>query len=179
MYPTDGVSVFSKGPAKAHRELRSMRGHRVAITAEGKEKYAALARKLALFGRAGGLERLYAVTPGPYGSLLGRTPSGDATTAGRLTIDSGGSYARFDPSADVVRCLVTGSLSGLTPTSRILAIAIRGKVVAVTRTFVRSGDVRFQAVVAPEHFRRGTNPIAVYLVEGTARSPTLTLIQAV
>lgn len=179
MYPTDGVTVFSDGPAKTHRELRAMRGHRVPISAEGKEKYAVVARKLAIFGRSGGLERLYDVMPGPYASLLGRTPSGGATAAGRLTIDSVASYSRFDPSADVVRCLVTGSLSGLTPSSRILALAVRGKVVALTRTFVRSGDVRFQAVVAPEHFRRGANPIAVYLVEGTRASPTLRLIQAV
>lgn len=177
MYPTDGFSMFSKEPARTEREMRAMRGHRVDVGVDGKAKYAVVDRKLDLFGRTGGLERLYAITPGAYQELLGRSVAGvTAAAPGRATIDSAGSYRRFDPSADVVRCLMTGSLSGVSQTPWVLAIAVEGRVVALTRTYVRSGQVRFNAMVAPESFRRGTNKVTVYLVEGGSGARNLRLI---
>lgn len=181
MYPTDGVSVFSTAPARIQRVTRSMRGHRVTWGVDGKEKYAVVERKLELFGRAGGVERLYAIAPGSYEGLLGRevAAAGDGPVSGGAAIDSAAAYERFDPSAGLVRCLVTGTLSGFAQTPRILAIRVLGRVVAVTRTFVRSGAVRFHAMIAPEAFRRGSNTIGVYLVQGSPKTPSLRFISSI
>ncbi|MEX2554733.1 MAG: sulfatase-like hydrolase/transferase [Actinomycetota bacterium] len=177
MYATDGISMFAKEPSPAERAMLATRGFRVTVRADGAEKYAVVERKLDLFGRAGGLERLYAITPGSFHELLGRSVSGvTAGTAGRVAIDSAGSYQRFDPSADVIRALMTGSLSGVSQAPRVLAIAVQGRVVAVTRTYLRSGRVRFNAMVAPESFRRGANKVEVFLVEGGLGARELRLI---
>jgi hypothetical protein len=177
MYPTNGVSMFSNAPARTQRVMRAMRGHQVAVSPDGKEKFAVVERKLDLFGRTGGLERLYAITPGAFRDLLAQSVSGvTAGTTGRAAIDSAGSYQRFDPSSDVIRTLMTGSLSGVSEAPRVLAIAVQGRVVAVTRTYVRSGQVRFNAMLAPESFRRGANKVDVFLVEGGPGAHVLRLI---
>jgi hypothetical protein len=177
LYPTDGISMFSMEPARAERAMRSTRGHRVPVSPGGEEKFAVVKRKLDLFGRKGGLESLYAMTPGAFQEVLGRRVAGSSLGApGRATIDSAGSYQRFDPSADVVRALMTGSLSGVSQAPGVIAIAIEGRVVAVTQTYVRSGRVRFNAMLAPESFRRGANKVEIYLVEGASGARTLRLI---
>jgi len=177
MYPTDGVSMLAQGPAKTERMMRSLHGHHVSLGVDGKAKYAALERKLELFGPAGGIQRLYGIAPGGYREVLGRSVAGVTSgAAGRVALDSAGSYQRFDPSADVVRALMTGSLSGVSQAPRVLAIAVEGRVVAVTRTYVRSGQVRFNAMLSPESFRRGANKVEIYLVEGASGARTLRLI---
>lgn len=177
MYPTDGVSVFAPGPARTGREIRSMRGHRVSFGVGGKEKDAVLARKLALFGRTGGIERLYALAPDRYASLLGAEPPGNTGQAsGRAFIDSAESYAHLNPVARLVRCLVSGRLTGVSTTPQILAVALEGRIVAVTRTFVKSGEVRFHAMIAPDAFRRGANELKIYLVQSGDHAPALRLL---
>jgi hypothetical protein len=178
MYATDGVSMFSKEPARTDRVMRAMGGgRRVAVDPGGAEKFAVVERKFELFGRTGGLERLYTITPGAFRDLLTQSVSDvSARAPGGATIDSIASYRRLDPSADAIRCLITGSLSGVSQAPRILAIAVQGRVVAVTRTYIRSGRVRFNAMVAPESFRRGANKVEVFLVEGGLGSRELRLI---
>ncbi len=67
MYATDGVSVFSDAPPESGRLMRSMRGHRVPLGVDGEAKSRrSCTASSELFGEAGGLERLFAITPGPY-----------------------------------------------------------------------------------------------------------------
>jgi hypothetical protein len=157
--------------------MRATRGFAVDVGLDGKGKYAVVERKLDLFGQTGGVQRLYWIAPGRYREILGRSVSGvTAGATGRATIDSAGSYQRFDPSADVIRALMTGRLSGVSQAPRVLAIAVQGRVVAVTRTYLRSGQVRFNAMLAPDSFRRGANKVEVFLVEGGPGAPVLRLI---
>ncbi|MGH2727457.1 MAG: sulfatase-like hydrolase/transferase [Actinomycetota bacterium] len=178
LYPTDGVSMFAPGPARTTREIRSMRGHGLTFGVSGEEKDAVVARKLALFGKRGGVERLYRLAPDRYESLIGLEISGKGggSASSRASIDSAGSYAHFDPAARLVRCLVTGHLEGVSTTQQILAVVVQGRVVAVTRTFVKSGEVRFHAMISPDAFRRGANTLAIYLVQPGAHAPVLRLI---
>ena len=172
MYPTDGVSVFAE--PRTERVIRSMRGHRVALGADAEDVLAIVRRKIRLFGASGGVERLYTITPGPYAELLGTTvPRTTSAVPGTVSVDSAASYQRFDPAAGVVRCLVTGSLRGVSGPRPVVAVTVRGKVVAVTRAFVRGGQTRFHAMVPLDVFRRGANDVAVYLVDDRSGSVTL------
>ena len=174
MHPTDGVSVFADGPTRTERVIRSMRGHRVVVGAGGEDVLAIVRRKIRLFGEAGGLERLYTITPGPYAELLGTSvPDRMSAVRGNVTIDSAASYERFDPAAGVVRSLVMGSLRGVSGTQPVLAVTVRGRVVAVTRAFVRDGRTRFHAMVPLDAFRKGENDVGVYLVDDRSGSVTL------
>ena len=174
MYATDGVSVFSDAPPLGERLMRSMRGHRVPLGVDDNDVASIVRRKLRLFREAGGLERLYAITPGPYTGLLGtNVPDGTSASPGSAVIDSASSYGRFDPAADVVRCLVTGTLRGVSGTQPVVAVSVRGRIVAVTRAFLRGGQTRFYAMVPPDAFRKGANDLAVYLVDDRSGSVTL------
>lgn len=53
----------------------------------------------------------------------------------------------------------------------MLAFALNGSVVAVTRTFVREGEPFFAAVLPPRHFRAGRNALEIFAVtqNGTTR----------
>ena len=179
MYPTDGISVFSDGPALTERVMRSMRGHRIPLGVDGDDVSPIVREKLRLFGETGGLERLYAITPGPYAGLLGTiVPAGTSAAPGSAAIGAAASYGRFDPSAGVVRSLVTGTLRGVSGTQPVVAISLQGRVVAVTRAFVRGGQTRFHAMVPPDAFRKGANEIQVYLVDDRSGSVTLRRIPA-
>ncbi|MGH2785642.1 MAG: hypothetical protein ACRDJ1_10290, partial [Actinomycetota bacterium] len=126
------------------------------------------------FGADGGPARFYAITPGPYGALLGSSAApGTSTSPGRVSIDSASSYARFDPAAGVVRCLVAGTLRGVPGVQPVVAVTVGGRVAAVTRAFLRGGEIRFHAMIPLEAFRKGTNVIEVYLVEARNGAPSL------
>ena len=174
MYATEGVSVFADGATRTAREMRAMRGHRVSLGVDEEALRAAVRRKIALFGSSGGIERVYAATPGPYRDLLGRSiATASGTAPGRVVIDSGDAYDRFDPAAGEARFLMTGRLTGVPGDQPVLAVAVGGKVVAVTRGYVRGGGVRFQAMLPPGAFRKGANAVAVYLVSDGAGGPFL------
>lgn len=174
MYATDGVSVFSHGPALTERLMRSMRGHRIPLGVDGDDVASVVRRKLRLFGESGGLERLYTITPGPYGGLLGTSvPAATSAAPGSAVVDSASAYGRFDPAAGVVRCLVTGTLRGVSGAQPVVAVTVRGRVVAVTRAFIRGGRTRFHAMVPLDAFREGGNDLAVYLVDDRSGSVTL------
>jgi Sulfatase len=77
-----------------------------------------------------------------------------------------------DPGADVVPALLSGTIDGIPADQHVVAIAFDGRVVAVTRAWVRGGRAEFQAMLPPEALASGTVP-ALYLVGGTGRDRTL------
>ncbi|HJR19743.1 MAG TPA: sulfatase-like hydrolase/transferase [Actinomycetota bacterium] len=173
MYPTDGISMFAEGPPLKQRVMRSMRGHRVTLGLERGAVIAAVQNKVRIFGSSGGVERLYGITPGAYGNLLGMRVAGGSSAPGSADIDFAGEYERFDPEAAIGHFLLTGTLRGVPGLQPVVAVSVRGKVVAVTRAFVRSGRIRFYAMIPPDAFQKGANPIAFYLVDDRAEPPAL------
>ena len=117
-------------------------------------KYETLARKLATFG-TGPESRLFAI--GPHArELLGRRPD-------RLPSVGAGS-TRVSLAGTTVR--LTGTISGGRPARAgiDLALAVNGRIAAVTGTFRAGATVRFAAMAPESAFRRGRNDVVVYAV---------------
>ena len=91
---------------------------------------------------------------------------------GRFELDGSGLLASVDPGAAVVPSFVTGRVYGV-PAGARLAIAVNGRVAAVTLPF-HDGDLRrFSALVAPSSFAPGANTVEVLAVTGTGSDRSL------
>ena len=55
----------------------------------------------------------------------------------------------------------------------VVAIAVNGKVAAVTRTYDSEGTRAFYSLVPPDAFVEGANDLELLLVDGTGSSRTL------
>jgi hypothetical protein len=81
-----------------------------------------------------------------------------------------------DPGAGLVPAVMSGVITGVPAEDRVVAIAVDGRVVAVTRTWIgRGGAVEFQAMLPPVAFESPTAP-ALYLVDGSGAGRTLVSI---
>jgi len=131
----------------------------------------ALERQVDLFGERDDEPGLYGIGPRP--ELLGRAVDGLAlaTAGGGPTFTSYGDTA-YDPDSPVVPVRIAGRIEGV-PAGEDVAIAVNGRIVAVTRSFDLGGDVLVSAVVPESAFRPGQNRVRVYLVEGTGEDATL------
>jgi hypothetical protein len=132
---------------------------------------AALARQVDLFGEGHHDPGLYGIGPRP--ELLGRPVDGLAlaTAGGAPTFTSYGDTA-YDPDSPVAPVRVAGRVEGA-PAGEDVAIAVNGRIVAVTRSFELAGDVLVSAVVPEGAFRPGENGVRVYLVEGVGEDAAL------
>ena len=159
-YRVDGIS------------LRSPRGHEAVVVREGpggdvtgsavrvhRAKYATLSRQLELFG-SGSWAHVYSM--GPHRELIGRAvPASTPRSAVSVTID-GESLLR---DVDLGSLLSPGHVSGRVSRGPLdLAVAVNGRVAAVTRTFNVDGDQHFGAFVPDKAFRQGANQVDVYAV---------------
>jgi hypothetical protein len=85
-------------------------------------------------------------------------------------------YPMPDPGAGLVPAVMSGVITGVPAEDRVVAIAVDGRVVAVTRTWIgRGGAVEFQAMLPPVAFESPTAP-ALYLVDGSGAGRTLVSI---
>ena len=71
------------------------------------------------------------------------------------------------------RCPISGRLTEAGTGRPRLAIALNGRVAAVTRAFEEQGELAFLTVVSPDTLRAGDNRLAVYEISG--EGPALTL----
>jgi hypothetical protein len=124
----------------------------------------ALADRIALFG-TGPFSRVYRV--GPHRELVGRAtasfriaPSGEigVNIDGRTLLDAVDRASGFVPS------FIEGSLTGVAGRTA-LAVALNGKIAAVTWTFDQHGQARFSAMVPEDALRTGRNTVEVFAVE--------------
>jgi len=124
----------------------------------------ALADQLAAFG-TGSFDRVYRI--GPHRELLGRDLSSLTVLParstrveldGRTLLDSVDRASGFVPTFLEGRLLPAGARSDL-------AIALNGRVAAVTTTFDQRGQTRFSALVPEEALRNGRNAVEVFAVE--------------
>ncbi|MCZ6508151.1 MAG: sulfatase-like hydrolase/transferase, partial [Acidobacteria bacterium] len=93
-----------------------------------------------------------------------------------LVLRHGWGLARFEPAADVLPIHLAGRLRGwsIEQDPVDLAIAVRGSIVATTRTFVAPGRAhRFTALLDPTRLEPGDNELRIFLVEGDANDPRL------
>jgi len=133
----------------------------------------ALAERLAAEFGDGGVDGLFRAGPGadlvgrPVASLPARRATGT-----RFELDDAALLDRTDPRAPVVPALISGRVVGAPAPDRV-AVALNGRIAAVTTT-VRDGDFRrFYAMVPPRALARGSNDVAVIGIAGTGARRTL------
>jgi len=174
----DGRSAFSPEVQRRRTvrilQRRTFKPMRFTAAEWERGKAAAVKRKLHLFGvgRDGPL-RLFRI--GPHPELLTRPVRSFRVEQSRgAHFIGGGSYARVNLRSSSVPAWVTGSLDGV-PTGVDLAVAVNGRIAAVTKSFHLATDDRtlFAAMVPESGFHTGRNRVELFEVRGTGASPTL------
>jgi hypothetical protein len=142
-----------------------------------RRRNAAVARMAADF-RLG--DRRPALRSPPDGDLLGR-PLGalplSAEVRGRFELNYPELLRSVDPQAPTIPALVAGRLSEEQPGER-LAIAVNGRVGAVTLPFHDGSALRFAALVSPERLVPGVNRVDVVRVTGRGAGRRLALLRS-
>ena len=174
----DGRSAFSPEVQRRRSvrilQRRTFKPLRFTASEWERGKAAAVARKLRLFGvgRDGPL-RLFRI--GPHPELLSRPVRSFPVERSRgAHFVDGDDYARVDLRSSRVPSWVTGSLEGV-PTGIDLAIAVNGRIAALTKSFHLATDDRtlFAAMVPESSFRTGRNRVELFAVRGAGAKPTL------
>ena len=134
-------------------------------------KYAALARKLAIFGSGRGVPGLFEI--GFHRELIGRSVAevrGMLRRAGRqVLLDDEYLFRSIDLASPVVPALITGQIVGNgdgEAAGMLLAIAVDKRIAATTRTFLIPEGTWFAALVPESVFRQGANEIEVFQIAG-------------
>lgn len=106
----------------------------------------------------------HAFRVGPHAELVGRRANA-ARDDTSLRFD-GPLAARYDPRSGSVPALVQGRLVGARAHAGIdLAVAVNGRIEAVTRSYLSAGDPAVTALVPEAAIRPGRNAFAVYRIE--------------
>jgi hypothetical protein len=158
--PPDGTVTVSKSSGSVVSErLSTLRARR------GK----ALRRQTAWFG-TGSFSLVYRV--GPHRELLGRSVDRLPVRAGsgvKVRIDGRPFLDTVERTSAYLPSFVEGRLLG--GSGRIaLAVAVNGRIAAVTYSFTQADKRRFSALVLEEALRDGANTIDVFAVRGTGRT---------
>lgn len=122
-------------------------------------------RNAALFGVGG--SSMYRL--GPYRQLVGRSLSEFEEFTlenAEVQIEEEGAYGNVRLDSPIVPARIVGqikrpSLEHGTP----LAVAVNGRIAAMTRAFIAHGQTRFAALVSEQQFRSGRNIVSIYRVE--------------
>jgi hypothetical protein len=123
-----------------------------------------LERQVELFGDADEPPGLFAV--GPHPELLGREVDGLAAQGpdAPTYVLYGDSW--YDPDAPVLPTRIAGEIDGERGGEDV-AIAVNGRIAAVTRTFSFAGKTLISALLPESAFRAGANQVRLYLVRDT------------
>lgn len=163
----DGRSAFRTG-AGEHPDVVVLSSSGTRVSGDFSEligrRADVLARQLRLFGSGG--DSLFAIGPRP--ELLGREVDGLAASAPdgeRVRLYGSAAY---DPDSAVVPARAAGRLFGVA-SGRDVAVAVNGRVAAVTRSFEQDGRTLFSAVLPEDALRPGANDVRVFLVTGAGR----------
>ncbi|MDQ3781846.1 MAG: hypothetical protein M3349_02785, partial [Actinomycetota bacterium] len=116
----------------------------------------------------------YGLAPPGHHDLLGVEVATLATgaAAGDVSLDQRPPFA--DPDTDVVTALISGTVTEIADGEHVMAVAVDGRIVAVTRTWVDNGLTQFQAMLPPDAIEAASMP-QFYLVDGDGAERTLAL----
>jgi len=160
-WETTGHSLLSdQRPPRAQSSINS---GAITFGVSGQEKLEIAARKLEIF--EGGDPFKLAVAG--YQDLLGTQISEldiDQSLTDRATVLGLDRYEVVDLEGASIPAHLTGTLSADAEEPTVLGIALNGSIVAVTQTFMRDGDARFQAMLPPNMLRI-SNDIEIFRVE--------------
>jgi hypothetical protein len=118
---------------------------------------------LELFG-TGRKGDLYAI--GPHPELIGRstTDLAPAESDRKVDLDGEDRLRSIDRDAAYLPAEMTGWIDGDDSRNLDIAVAVNGRIAAVTRTFPNSGRLRFAALAPETAFRNGANQVEVLVV---------------
>jgi hypothetical protein len=147
--------------------IRSVEG--VRLDAGGVEKFAAVDQKYAFFDAAGETLDPFRLGPGDSEALLGRQVADlTVSTPDELVtarVPNLADYERAQPDEPVFPALLEGALEELdTRGRRVVAVAVNGRIAAVTRTYEEGGAIRFYSMLPPSSFGYGPDTIELFLV---------------
>jgi len=172
-WSTDGVSLFGADrPRRVTSTMISKQGS-VTFGTTGAEKLEVVEYHQAYFGGRGP----FGIAPLGQADLLGLevtklAPSDLATVS--VTLDKPDWYSALDIGSDTLfPALMSGTVSGDMEGDVVLAIALNGRVAAVTRTWEAGDKVRFQAMIPIEMLAAGPNAVDILAVEGSGIDRTL------
>ena len=169
-WPLDGVSLFD--PGRPTREQSTMVGEEVVtFGSDGHEKIEVARRHLRNFGQRGP----FGLSPKPMADLMNRSVrsleiSDDSSLSS--TLDQEDAYTNLDLLGDPLPTQITGTLTGGPEGHRWLAVALNGRIVAVTRTGGYDDPDRFVAMIPPDALREN-NRFDLILIQGTGEDRTL------
>ncbi len=166
-WAVDGHSVFGHGADRGTEVLYTRHGRKLTYAWPWLERARtrALERQLALFGWGGQRPGLYGI--GPHPELVGRRVaalgSPAPSTTGRAHLAATEALRSVDARSSPVPANLTGWIDG-GPRSRDLAIAVNGRIRAVTSTYDADGRTSFDVMVPEGALREGGNRVEVLAI---------------
>lgn len=156
----EGSSVLGTSP----HETRTIGG--MTLTPSGLEKYAAIAWKESLFKRdPSGALNPFMTGPRDTAKFVGTAVPEVETLVGPVVhLSDADGYTSAKPTDDVFPALLSGELKGAPAERSVLAIAVDGRIVAMTRTYPEDGRAFFYTMVSPRFFRPGPNSLTTLLL---------------
>ena len=169
--PVDGRSLLDPAaPARSTVVVARARGGVVSVpsTTVVAEVAAAAAAKVSTFG-AGAWDSVYAI--GPHAELIGQ-PLGSLTLAAaselRATIDAEPLLQEVALDSPLLPVHITGQISGEGSERPLaLAVALNGRIAAVTQSVELGGGMRFAAMVPRSAFVEGQNAVEIFAVRAS------------
>ena len=171
-WETDGRSLLTEGGDGPDVRVGTSSGEVVVGDDEElvERRAQVLAHQIDLFGEGDDAPGLFGIGPRP--DLLGRPLDGLAgAVSGGPTFESYGE-SDYDPVAPFAPVRVYGRING-TPAGQDIAVAVNGRVVAVTRSFEHDGDTLVSAVTPEDAYRAGANSVRVFVVQGSGDDTVL------
>jgi hypothetical protein len=173
----DGRSLLKGGhPPRLHLLTKSGKVVRVPAASLTGARAALLRRQLSLFGAGTTGRALYRV--GPHPELIGKRVDGldlvDAPATAHMDGYTVQRLRSLPAHPRVVPTPIPGTLTGPGAVAgKEMAVAVDGRIAAVTRSFDNYGTIQFQALVPESAFRAGRNDVQVFWVRSGAGGVTL------
>jgi hypothetical protein len=179
-FAVDGQSFFDQsGTPRKSSDIVGLDAGTIAISTDERTRLASLERKFHRF--VPGLDGLYRVAPDGLHDLLGTPAAGEQARGAFALINQLAGFDDVRLEAAEIPAVASGVVDGLGPGPHVLAVALNGRVVAITRTFTRADKPFFTAVLPPHSFRAGRNDLAVFVATGegpTRKLARLSLLDA-
>jgi hypothetical protein len=163
----DGTSALD-GSIEPTR-VRTVNG--IEVDPGGSEKYTLVRQKYRSFASRGDRLDLFRTAPGRGERLIGRSidelsvASPDGQTA---YVKNGRRFRKTTPNAEPFPAILQGTINGAGQRRVKVAVAVNGRIAAVTRSFDDRGTARFYCMLPPKAFGKPPNELELFLVEDVA-----------
>ena len=179
-WKVDGTSALAPGPGARRIVVTALASHRHLTfeTAGLDRSLLAAARQQSGLFTGDGYDRFFRT--GAFSTLVGRRVAGlevSGTSPLRYGLAGSPHLLDYRPASGFVPALIGGTVTGPHPAGRELAVALNGRVAALTTTHRSGPVVRCEAFAAERFFRPGQNKIAVYEVRAAGGVPELARLQ--